>query len=189
MILVSLPLHSLAHSELSTVFYEKVLILAWGWVIIYLSISIISFSSLSSYLIMNYVSVVVVSQIWQLDHQVRGSRSVCLRNCFHTTDDGDTQRFPTRSASSLGRISEQVLPWRWLQVQTFLLCIISRRGRLDRIIIIIISIRPSITATNYYQWGFQVHQQKWIFQTRYEGHKAYKEGIQLTFFSSFILYL
>ncbi|KAJ0084267.1 hypothetical protein Patl1_30783 [Pistacia atlantica] len=81
---------SLAHSELSTVFYEKVLLLAWG-----------------------YDNLVI---------RLIGLAVFAFCHCLHIAHDGDSQCFSTRTASSLGGISKQVLPWGWLQVQTLLFC-------------------------------------------------------------------
>lgn len=42
-----------------------------------------------------------------------------IRNGGSAAGDGDAKRVPARSASPLGRVSEQILRRRWLQVRSF----------------------------------------------------------------------
>lgn len=114
--------HSLAHSELSTVFYEKVLLLAWGWALT----PILDILNQFQYDDNNLLWHAIMWQVWQLCDPINRASGFRLCNGFYIAYDGNTERISSRSASSLGGVSEQVLPRRWLQVQTFLLRSIGR---------------------------------------------------------------
>ncbi len=60
-------------------------------------------------------------QVLEHNNPTDRSGGVCVRDFRRAAADGDVECVPSRSASSLGGVSEQVLPRRWLQVPS--LCV------------------------------------------------------------------
>lgn len=60
-------------------------------------------------------------QVQQYHHTHRRDRNICLRDGRCAPGNGDLECFPTRPAAPLGRVSEQVLRRRRLQVFSLLI--------------------------------------------------------------------
>lgn len=68
-------------------------------------------------------------QVQQLVDPDRWDNRVHIRHGGSAAGDGDTECVPSRTASTLGRVSEQILRRRWLQVRSFLFHSYRKRRR------------------------------------------------------------